>query len=107
MRGFISLIAIIGVLFVSCTPSITEGTVYAKEFSPAHTVVESRTAQTFTSKGVLISIVPVSVYYPDSWYISYKIFDEKSKKYRTNTILVSEEDFDSIDIGSWYISKNY
>ena len=106
MSKFIGLFGIIAVLFVSCAPAITEGTVYTKEFSPAHTEMRSTTAQTFTSKGVLISIVNVPVSCSDSWYISYRVLDEKNHKYRTNMMQVSEEVYNSTDIGSWFTTEN-
>lgn len=102
MKKAFFIVAVFAVLLTSCAPKIKEGEVYAKDYSPAHTTVILMPIVRSTGKTTSTTIVPMCFFYPDSWYISYRAFNEKSKKWDSATVWVTREVFDLVQIGGWY-----
>lgn len=92
-------------LLVGCS-GLKEGEIYDKSFSPAHTelimmpivhvISTGNTYSTFTT------IVPMWFYYPDSWSISYKAFNQKKNKWETAIVWVNQQTYSVANIGMWY-----
>lgn len=82
----------------ACAEYITEGTIYEKEFEPAHTV---RWTQFILSGKVLVPIAQ-SADVPDSWYFSICQGDGDERK--TARWEVSESQYNSYEVGDYFVA---
>lgn len=108
MDGLIVLIIILGVVLVGGTiwaliiffkpPKITEGEVYEKEFIPAYNQMMIIPIVISNGKTTTTMMIPYMYYYPDSWVI--KIKDFQDNKWVTEDFYVSEEIYNAVTIGS-------
>ncbi len=102
MKKAFFIVAVFTVLLTSCAPKIKEGEVYAKDYNPAHTAVILMPIVHSAGKTTYTTLVPMFFFYPDSWYISYRAFNEKRHKWDSATVWVTRETYDLAQIGGWY-----
>ena len=102
MKKLVLIVAVFAILLISCTPKIKEGEVYDKDFRPAHTTIILMPIVHYAGKTTFTTLVPMCFFYPDAWYISYRAFNEKSKKWDTATVWVPREVYDLAQVGGWY-----
>lgn len=98
----ILVILVILATLISCKEAIKEGEVYATEFHPSHVSIIMMPVVRTVGKSTSVSMVPIPFFYPDSWSVSFKAFDEKENKWRERTVYVSKEVFDVTAKGMWY-----
>lgn len=98
------LIVIVFVL-VGCS-GLKEGEIYDKNYSPAHMQLIMmpivHTISTDKTTSSFVTVVPMWFYFPDSWSLSYKAFNQKKNKWETATVWVNQQTFDISKIGMWY-----
>lgn len=82
-----------GVIFTGCAGSIESGTVIDKEYKPEHT----STTYIRTSNGIM---VPCSTHHDAKYEI--KLSGEENGEKVTGWIYVSEEVYNSYNIGNYY-----
>lgn len=87
----------------SCSPVISEGEVYRKEFRPAETVITLRPLILSNGKTITIINMTYSYSYPDRWVIHIKDYNSKEDKFDTEDFFVTEEIFDEISVGDWFV----
>lgn len=97
-------VALVGAVFLafslcSCGEKISEGTIYEKEFEPAHT--NSWVQPVFTGKYFIY--IPQSDYYPDSWYFS--IYQGDGDERETARWQVSESQYNSYEVGDYFVAE--
>ena len=80
------LLLLIPILLSGCQNSITQGEVIEKEFTPSHT-----------------TLVPFIYSYSDSWKITIQSYDEETGENSTATYRVTENVYNSVEIGSEFI----
>ena len=93
----IILVMIISI-FCGCAKKITTGTVSNKQFVPEHNTTRIQTIHMY--KGPTTQI-PITEHHPDAWYITIGGYNEK-EEYVYATYKVSEEVYNSINIGDTY-----
>ena len=99
---FLSIILVFGLL-VSCSKLINEGDIYEKEFKPEYTTVSVFPMTISNGKTVTTIMVPYTIHYPDRWVIYIKAYDEEACKWINEDFYVSEEVYDSVDIGDYFV----
>lgn len=99
---FLSIILVFGLL-VSCSKLINEGDIYEKEFKPEYTTVSVSPMTVSNGKTVTTIMVPYTIHYPDRWVIYIKAYDEEACKWINEDFYVSEEVYDSVDIGDYFV----
>lgn len=99
---FLSIILVFGLL-VSCSKLINEGDIYEKEFKPEYTTVSVFPMTISNGKTVTTIMVPYTIHYPDRWVIYIKAYDEEACKWINEYFYVSEEVYDSVDIGDYFV----
>lgn len=89
------------VLFLSaCSPKITSGEVYDKEYREAFTTVSFYPLIISNGKTTTTTMVPHTVYYPERWVIFIKSFEDG--EWITEDFYVSEAVYNSINIGDMF-----
>ena len=89
------------VLFLSaCSPKITSGEVYDKEYREAFTTVSFYPLIISNGKTTTTTMVPYTVYYPERWVIFIKSFEDG--EWITEDFYVSEAVYNSINIGDMF-----
>ena len=89
------------VLFLSaCSPKITSGEVYDKEYREAFVTVSVYPVVTYNGKTSTTIMVPYTVYYPERWVIFIKSFEDG--EWITEDFYVSETVYNSISIGDMF-----
>lgn len=83
----------------SCSEKISEGTIYEKEFEPAHTFMW---AQYILAGKVLVPIMH-STWVPDSWYFS--IYQGDGDERETARWQVSESQYNSYEVGEYFVAS--
>ena len=91
------------IVLISCSDSINEGDVYEKEFKPEYTTVSVLPMTISNGKTVTTIMVPYTIHYPDRWVIYIKAYDEETRKWITEDFYVSEEVYDSVNIGDYFV----
>lgn len=96
----LALIAVLVWLLIEALspPKITEGEVYEKEFIPAYNQMMIIPIVISNGKTTTTMMIPYMYYYPDSWVI--KIKDFQDNKWVTEDFYVSEEIYNAVTIGS-------
>jgi hypothetical protein len=102
MKKACFIIAVFTVLLTSCAPKIKEGEIYDKDYRPAHTTKVMTPVVHSCGKVTTTTLIPMWVYYPEAWYISYRAFNEKSHKWDSATVWVSQEVYNMAQFGAWY-----
>ena len=97
----LSVLALI--MMTSCSDSINEGDVYDKEFKPEYTTVSVLPMTISNGKTVTTIMVPYAIHYPDRWVIYIKAYDEETCKWINEDFYVSEEVYDSVNIGDYFV----
>ena len=100
---FTLLIVLALIMLISCSDSINEGDVYEKEFKPEYTTVSVLPMTISNGKTVTTIMVPYTIHYPDRWVIYIKAYDEETRKWITEDFYVSEEVYDSVNIGDYFV----
>lgn len=89
------------VLFLSaCSPKITSGEVYDKEYREAFTTVSFYPLIISNGKTTTTTMVPYTVYYHERWVIFIKSFEDG--EWITEDFYVSEAVYNSINIGDMF-----
>lgn len=94
-------------LLCACSPSITEGEVYKKEFRPKH--IE----QTFypiysTVNGItFVQLIPSTYFVDDKWVIFIKKYNSKEKKWETESFYVNESLYNKLNLGDYFRYDDY
>jgi len=89
-------------LLGACSPSITEGTVYKKEFHPEEYYVMMMPIVTSDGKNTTTTMIPMFMYYPATWEIDIKKYSKKEKKYLTEDYFVDKQVYDSVKTGTYF-----
>ena len=76
---------------------------YCKEFKPEYTTVSVLPMTISNGKTVTTIMVPYTIHYPDRWVIYIKAYDEETRKWITEDFYVSEEVYDSVNIGDYFV----
>jgi hypothetical protein len=93
-------------IMTGCGSGITEGEVYDKEHrdeSTQYMLMPITTSDGETSNTIY---VPFFITHPETWIISIKAYNEENREYDRQTYYVSQEVFDSVNIGDWYVYEN-
>lgn len=98
--AFVAIAMVCTLLLSACAEPITEGTIYDKEFTPAHTSTYILPQSMYINGRVTIINIPHTSYEDDKYvlYISCMVDDER----RTNSFEVSKDVYDSYEIGDWF-----
>lgn len=88
-------------LVCGCSPTITEGEVYAKEYRKAFTTVNYYPVVISNGKTTTTMIIPYTVYYPERWVIFIKSFEDG--EWLTEDYFVSESIYNSVNIGDIFV----
>ena len=101
MKKICIAILLVFVLFLSaCSPKITSGEVYDKEYREDFVTVSFYPVVTYNGKTLTTTIVPYTVYYPERWVIFIKSFEDG--EWITEDFYVSETMYNSINIGDMF-----
>lgn len=101
MKKISIAIVLVFVLFLSaCSPKITSGEVYAKEYREAFTTLSFYPLIISDGKTTTTTMVPYTVYYPERWVIFIKSFEDG--EWLTEDFYVSESVYNSISIGDMF-----
>ena len=90
------LVMIISII-CGCQAPVTTGTVVDKSYVPAHTTTRMQTID----HGSFSTTVPITEHYPDTWCIVIEGYDENNEYHQTS-YNISEEEYNSINIGDTY-----
>jgi hypothetical protein len=100
------LLMVFFIMIFSCEPALKQGEVYNRKFVPAHTQMIMMPVVHVASVGktttTYTTLTPIWFFYPDSWEISYKAFNQKKNKWETATIYTTKEIYSLASVGSWY-----
>lgn len=98
MKKICTAILLVFVLFLSsCSPKITSGEVYDKEYRESFVTVSVYPVVTYNGKTSTTIMVPYTVYYPERWVVFIKSFEDG--EWITEDFYVSEAVYNSIRIG--------
>lgn len=101
MKKICIAILLVFILFLSaCSPKITSGEVYDKEYREAFVTVSVYPVVTYNGKTSTTTMVPYTVYYPERWVIFIKSFEDG--EWITEDFYVSEAVYNSIRIGDMF-----
>lgn len=101
MKKISIAILLVFVLFLSaCSPKITSGEVYDKEYREAFTTVSFYPLIISNGKTTTTTMVPYTVYHPERWVIFIKSFEDG--EWLTEDFYVSESVYNSISIGDMF-----
>ena len=101
MKKISIAILLVFVLFLSaCSPKITSGEVYDKEYREAFTTVSFYPLIISNGKTTTTTMVPYTVYYPERLAIFIKSFEDG--EWITEDFYVSEAVYNSINIGDMF-----
>lgn len=93
-------------LLTSCSilsQPITEGEVYKKEYVPAYTYSYSNKIPIDDDYSIT---VPITYSYPERWTIYIQAFDNPTETFIQAQFDVSEEVYDRLEIGDWYVNED-
>lgn len=88
-------------LICGCSPTISEGEVYAKEYREAFTTVQCYPIVIYNGKTTTTMIIPYTVYYPERWVVFIKSFEDG--EWLTEDYFVSENIYNSINVGDIFV----
>lgn len=94
----IAVSAFLAISLCACAEYITEGTIYEKEYEPAHTVMWT---QFILSGKVLVPIMHADPV-PDSWYLL--IYQGEGEERKTARWEVSESQYNSYEVGDYFVA---
>lgn len=100
-------IVIILILFLISCSNLKEGEIYKKEFTPKHTQMILMPIIISTGKTTMTSLVPMWFYFPDSYSVGIKKYNEEKKEYETRTIYIDKNVYELVNIGNWYKVCDY
>lgn len=90
------------VLLCSCS-YLTEGEVYEKKYEAAHSNTTIVPMVHTNGKTSYTTYIPITHYYPESWIVYIKAYDESENKWITEDYYVTEDIYNAINIGDWFI----
>ena len=101
MKKICIAILLVFILFLSaCSPKITSGNVYDKEYRKAFVTVSVCPVVTYNGKTSTTTMVPYTVYYPERWVVFIKSLEDG--EWITEDFYVSEAVYNSINIGDMF-----
>lgn len=90
-------------LFCGCKEKNFEGEICHLEYKEECSEEITRTTYVWTGKfGVPIFHHYIRTY-PDRWYVEVRSFNKEKQKYEYNSCYVTEECFEQLKIGDWFI----
>lgn len=95
--------ALLLLLLTGCGDRITQGEVVEKEYEPAHTITQLMPMTQYNGQTTYITFIPIVHAVPDTWRIKIQQFNEQKGKMLTATYSVTEEVYNSVEIGSEFI----
>ena len=97
--AFVAIAIVCTLLLSACAEHITEGTIYDKKFTPAHTSTYIIPQSMYINGHVTIINIHHTSYEDDKYvlYISNMVDEER----RTNSFEVSKDTYDAYEIGDW------
>lgn len=97
---FVAIAIVCALLLSACAEPITEGTIYDKEFTPAHVETYIFPQSMYINGHVTIINIPRTSYKNDEYvlYICNMVDDDR----KTNAFKVSKDVYDSYEIGDWF-----
>ena len=105
IKVFLSIL-LIALIFGGCSQNLTQGEVIKKEFTPAHSETTILPVVTTDGENMSTIFVPYVYYYSDTYKITIRDYIDNEEQ--TATYRVTEEVYDSVDIGNEFIySKEY
>ena len=87
-------------MLCGCGKKITEGEVYEKNFTEAHSQVLMLPLVHSNGKSMYTTMIPYIRYYPDTYSIGIRDFQDD--KWVTETYYVSEEVYNEVEIGDMF-----
>lgn len=87
-------------MLCGCGKKLTEGEVYEKNFTEAHSQVLMLPLVHSTGKSMYTTMIPYIRYYPDTYSIGIRDFQDD--KWVTETYYVSEEVYNEVEIGDMF-----
>ena len=98
--AFVAIALVCTLLLSACAEHITEGTIYDKKFTPAHTSTYIIPQSMYINGHVTIINIHHTSYEDDKYvlYISNMVDEER----RTNSFEVSKDTYDAYEIGDWF-----
>lgn len=96
----IAILLVFVLLLSACSPKITSGEVYDKEYREAFVTVSVYPVVTYNGKTSTTTMVPYTVYYPERWVVFIKSFEDG--EWITEDFYVSEAVYNSISIGDMF-----
>jgi len=103
-RGILAITIVAAILaLIACAPQISEGDVYGKEFKPEHTQFMMMPITINNGKTTTTVMMPYTLHYPDRWVIYIKAYDEEKQEWVYEEFYVSEEVYNSVNIGSYFV----
>ena len=99
-KWFILVLVVLVLLLSACSPKITSGEVYDKEYRKAFTTVSFYPLIISNGKTTTTTMVPYTIYYPERWVIFIKSFEDG--EWLTEDFYVSETVYNSLSIGDMF-----
>ena len=73
------------------------------EFKPKYTTIIPITTYIYNGKTMTPIITMYARTYPDRWYVQVREYDEENQKYIYNDCYVTENTYNSLKIGDWFV----
>ena len=86
-----------------CSPKLTEGVIYEKEFKPAYSTTTMMTQVHSNGRSVYTTLIPVINHYPDRWCIRIRSLNsDKNGEFETAEYYVTQSVYDSCEVGDMF-----
>lgn len=96
----VAILLVFALSLSACSPKITSGEVYDKEYREAFVTVSVYPVVTYNGKTSTTIMVPYTVYYPERWVVFIKSFEDG--EWITEDFYVSETVYNSINLGDMF-----
>lgn len=102
-KRLISICITITLLLCGCTPKLTEGNVYQKEYREADSTLIMMPVVISNGKTTTTIMRPYYIFHPDRYVIFIRRYNEETKTFETEDYYVSREAYESVDIGDYFV----
>lgn len=89
--------------FSACTTESFEGEVCELEYKEAYTTTLILPITIFNGKTSSVIMIPYFRHYPNRWRVKVREYDTDSNKYIYHECYVTEETYNSLKIGDWFV----
>lgn len=91
------------ILLTGCKGERFEGEVCELEYKEAYTTTTLLPTTIFNGKTSSVVLIPHILHYPDRWRVKVWQYDEESGEKIYHECYVTEEVFNSLKIGDWFV----